>query len=143
VIPDTWQEVALNTSPQFVEEIGFFGTVPCGHPISLLASVKNALRERVRRKLEKLKIPRQRFCILYYARHDPRACDGKIDMEVEWWGPCQDVFSIIQSVYGWCLGADDADATHALVHDRRLNRWYLAPIREAERFVYESNEDLK
>jgi hypothetical protein len=21
-------------------------------------------------------------------------------------------------------------ATHALVHDRRLNRWYLGPIRE-------------
>lgn len=68
---------------------------------------------------------------------------AKIDMEMEWWGPCQNVFSIIHSVYGWCLEADDADATHALVHDRRLNRWYLAPMREAQRFVYESNEDLK
>src|ERR1700693_2801096 len=99
MIPDSWHEVALNTSPHFLEEIGFFGTVPSGHPISVLAAAKNGLRDRLRRKLEKIKIPRQRFCILYYAGHDPRACDGKIDIDVEWWGPCQEIFSIVQNVY--------------------------------------------
>lgn len=142
MIPNNWKELPLKTSPEFLEEIGFRGTVPSGHPISVLAAAKNALREHFSKEINKLKVPRQRYCMLYYAGHDPRASDGKIDMEVEWWGPCQEVFSAVEGACGWCLGADDSDATHTLVHDRLQNCWWLAPIREAERFVSESNEDL-
>ncbi len=44
MIPNTWEDLPIETSPEFLEEIGFRCTVPSGHPISVLAIAKNALR---------------------------------------------------------------------------------------------------
>jgi hypothetical protein len=148
-VTDNWIALPLKTSPEFLEEIGFRGLVPSAHPLSPLASVKNALREGFAAELEKMgvdlaKIPRRRFALLYY-QADPYVYDGKIGMEVEWWGPCEEVFDAVGAVgrmRGWDLGSDDTQATHALVHDRARNRWWCASIEEAYRFVRGSNEDL-
>jgi hypothetical protein len=142
MIPNTWQELPLKTSPQFLEEIGFRGIVPSGHPISVLRLAKNVLLERFAEELSGLEIPRQRYCLLYYCGHDPYADEVRIGMDVEWWGPCEEIITRINWIRGSVLGADDADATHALVHDRQLNQWYLAPINEARQFVRENNENL-
>ena len=57
MIPGTWQEVPLKTSPEFLEEIGFRGIAPSGHPISPLAAAKDALSEHFSEEINKLAVP--------------------------------------------------------------------------------------
>jgi hypothetical protein len=45
MIPEPWTELTLQTSPQFLEEIGFLSDVPSGHPISVLAKAKEYFRQ--------------------------------------------------------------------------------------------------
>ena len=145
MIPETWTELTLQTSPQFLEEIGFYSAVPSGHPISVLAKAKEYFRQQSKEHFRKLYLKRQRYCLLYYDAGDPRAYDGRIGIEVEWWGPCSEIISTVNSALGHSnstLGADDASPTHALLHDRLANRWWLAPFQECQRFVREQNEEL-
>jgi hypothetical protein len=51
MIPNNWKELPPQTSPEFLEEIGFRGTVPSGHPVSVLAMAKNALRAQFRAEI--------------------------------------------------------------------------------------------
>jgi len=44
MIPETWTELTLQTSPQFLEEIGFLSAMPSGHPIGVLAKAKEYFR---------------------------------------------------------------------------------------------------
>jgi hypothetical protein len=146
MIPQDWIDLDLRTSPQFLEEIGFLSIVPSAHPITVLAKAKDRLREQRKAYIERLQLKRQRYCILYYDAGDPRAYDGNIDMEVEWWGPCSDIITpvnIALSALHATLGADDASPTHALVHDRATNRWWLAPIHQGRQFVRDENQDLE
>ena len=140
-------ELTLRTSPHFLEEIGFLSTVPSAHPINALAKAKEFFRHQRKAYTERFQLKRQRYCILYYDAGDPRAYDGRIDMDVEWWGSCSEIISTLKSALAHSnstLGADDSHSTHARLHDRlaTANRWWLAPFREAQRFVRDRNEEL-
>jgi hypothetical protein len=135
MIPETWTELTLRTSPHFLEDIGFLST----------ADAKGYLRYQRKTYTERFQLKRQRYCILYYLAANPRADDGKIDMEVEWWGPCSEIISAVNAALSGShssLGADDASLTHALLHDRLANRWWLGPFHECQRFVRYQNEEL-
>jgi hypothetical protein len=76
MVPQTYIKVFFQTSPEFLEDIGFMNTVPSGDPITILARAKEYFRQQQEQYLAKLQLKRRRFCILYYDAGDARAYDG-------------------------------------------------------------------
>lgn len=60
-------------------------------------------------------------------------------------GPCSEIISAVNGALrhsNHTLGTDDAPPTHAVLHGRLRNQWWLGPLDDCRYFVRERNEDL-
>jgi hypothetical protein len=96
-----WIELPLKVAPDFFEECGFRSNEPLPNNavppgvFSVFHSLKASLRAAMPALPEH---PVQRYAILYYSLHDARVFDGRLDMEVEYWGSIQEILCAVVRV---------------------------------------------